>query len=66
MWPQAKEWWQPQKLEEAKSRFSLELPERVQPNNIVFRHPAFGTVRGKISVVLSHQDFVICYSSHRK
>lgn len=45
----------------------LELPEGWQPSNIVYRHLASRTMRGKILVVLATEGLmIISYSGHRK
>lgn len=66
IWPQAKERRQPQKLEETKYTLLLELPEGAQPSKTVYRHLASRTVRENISVVLSHQEFVVIFCSKHK
>lgn len=44
----------------------LELPEGAQPSKTVYRHLASRTVRGNISVVLRHQEFVVIFCSKCK
>lgn len=44
-----------------------ELPEGAQLSKAVYRHLASRTVRGNVSVVLSHQEFgAICCSKYKK